>query len=245
LIFINAEGNEIDRIIGYRPVEEFLLEIERINNNRGTIETLTEKLKTNPKNETLLLKLAEKWDERGSSSSALTYWEMLLNQGENNDELALYKVAQTRTKIEKTPIILLSFINEQPENKYLPDAYRGLQGFYKSERDTVNEAKAYLNLITFLVKMDNASTGDLNGYAWRMTQLELNLEDALEKVRQAVLMASDQNDKSQAQIMDTEAEVLWKLGQTEKAVAVINKCILLQPEDDYYKTQKEKFQNVL
>jgi len=25
LIFVNADGNEIDRIIGYRPVDEFLV----------------------------------------------------------------------------------------------------------------------------------------------------------------------------------------------------------------------------
>jgi len=48
LIFVNADGNEIDRIIGYRPVDEFLAEIKRINNNRGTIGNLTDQLKANP-----------------------------------------------------------------------------------------------------------------------------------------------------------------------------------------------------
>jgi len=45
--------------------------------------------------------------------------------------------------------------------------------------------------------------------------------------------------------MDTEAEVLWKLGKYGKAINVIDKCILLQPEDDYYQTQKEKFRSAL
>ena len=41
--------------------------------------------------------------------------------------------------------------------------------------------------------------------------------------------------------MDTEAEVLWKMGNIDDAVKVIDKCIALQPNDKYFKDQKEKF----
>ncbi len=245
LIFVNADGNEIDRIIGYRPVDEFLAEIKRINNNRGTIGNLTDQLKANPQNDSLLLKLAEKWEDRGSHTSALKYWEMLLNQGENYDELAQVKIAQNKTKIENTPEFLIELINNHLDNKYTADAYRSLRSYYRSEHDTISEAKTYQNLVTLLLETDKVSAGDLNGYAWRMTQLELQLDDALEKIRQAVVMIADEDDETQAQTMDTEAEVLWKLGKYEKAINVIDKCILLQPEDDYYQTQKEKFRSAL
>ena len=74
-----------------------------------------------------------------------------------------------------------------------------------------------------------------------MTQLEQNLEDALIKIRQAVELVIDESADTRAGLIDTEAEVLWKLGRIEEAVAVINKCIDLQPEDNYFKEQKEKF----
>jgi len=242
LIFVNTDGVEIDRIIGYRSVDEFLHEIERINSNHGTIDDLTQQLTVRSKDDSLLIKLAEKWEDRGAHNSAMKYWKMLLIQSNNRNELAQFRVAQNKTKIEKSPKFLLDLIDSYPDNKYLPDAYRSLQNYYRVEHDTIAEANIYLSLITLLAETDKASASDLNGYAWRMTQLELNLEDGLEKIKQAVLMVSDEDYKTQAQMMDTKAEVLWKLGRSKEAVGVIKQCIQLQPEDNYYQKQKEKFE---
>ena len=49
----------------------------------------------------------------------------------------------------------------------------------------------------------------LNSYAWRMAELEINLEDALVKVQKAIVLTI--NDPKQANIIDTEAEIFWKL----------------------------------
>ena len=75
-----------------------------------------------------------------------------------------------------------------------------------------------------------------------MTQLELNLENALERVSQGIdLFTEEDNPREIAQIMDTKAEVLWKLDRIDDAVLVMDECIGLQPEDEYYKEQKAKF----
>ena len=44
-----------------------------------------------------------------------------------------------------------------------------------------------------------------------------------------------------AQILDTKAEILWKLKRTDEAVQTIEKAIQLQPNDDYLVGQKAKF----
>jgi len=54
-------------------------------------------------------------------------------------------------------------------------------------------------------------------------------------------MIDEKELQSKAQVMDTEAEVLWKLGQIDDAIKVIEKCIVLQPDDEYYTKQKQKF----
>ncbi len=41
---------------------------------------------------------------------------------------------------------------------------------------------------------------------------------------------------------DTKAEVLWKMGRVEEAIAEIEKCISFDSEDKYYGEQLEKFQ---
>ena len=81
----------------------------------------------------------------------------------------------------------------------------------------------------------------LNAYAWRMTEIELNLEDALEKVRLAVELSVDDDQK--AQILDTEAEVLYKLNLWDDAILVIEKALRIDPSNDYFIEQKEKFVN--
>jgi tetratricopeptide (TPR) repeat protein len=90
--------------------------------------------------------------------------------------------------------------------------------------------------------VNKETPGFLNGYAWRMTQLELNLSNALERIDQAIGMFDENYDnKDRAQIKDTRAEVLWKLNRIDDAVAEIDECIVLQPEDNYYQEQKAKF----
>jgi len=71
--------------------------------------------------------------------------------------------------------------------------------------------------------------------------LPQNLEDALSMVRMAVRLVAEEPAENQTQIMDTEAEVLWKLGRVEEAVAVIDRCIEMQPDDEYLRGQRVKF----
>jgi len=82
----------------------------------------------------------------------------------------------------------------------------------------------------------------LNSYSWRMTELEVNLEDALEKVRQAIFL-TNKEPHIQANILDTEAEVLWKLGRFNEAIKVIERAIAIDSKNQYFKDQKRKFLN--
>ena len=84
--------------------------------------------------------------------------------------------------------------------------------------------------------LDNANT--LNAYAWRMAELKQNLEDALNKAQKGVSLSEN---AGKPMIMDTEAEILWLLGRTNEAIEVINHAIKIEPDDEYYKEQLEKF----
>ena len=68
-----------------------------------------------------------------------------------------------------------------------------------------------------------------------MTQLEKKLDIALEKIDLALEYGED------IKMLDTKAEVLWKLKRIDEAVKVIEKCILLDPKKKYYKDKKNKF----
>ena len=84
------------------------------------------------------------------------------------------------------------------------------------------------------------SPGVLNSYAWRMAEIETNLKDALQKIKLAVQLAADDLQR-QANIIDTEAEVLWKLKRFDEAIEAIERAIVIAPENQYFRDQKEKF----
>jgi len=62
----------------------------------------------------------------------------------------------------------------------------------------------------------------------------------LVKVKRAVELSAD-NPNGQANIIDTEAEVLWKLKRFDAAIDAIEKAIVIDGENQYFKDQKEKF----
>ena len=44
-------------------------------------------------------------------------------------------------------------------------------------------------------------------------------------------------------ILDTKAEIYWKLGQVDKAIITINESLSIDPSNEYYISQKNKFLN--
>ena len=110
--------------------------------------------------------------------------------------------------------------------------------YYISNDDTKKESEIFKEF------SDNMKTDAsiLNSYAWRMTELGLNLEDALSKSDLAINLSAD-DPSLQSYIIDTKAEILWLLGRTEEAISTINLAIDIDPKSDYFIEQKNKFQD--
>ena len=104
------------------------------------------------------------------------------------------------------------FINNNPQSSMTQRALMSMIRFYKGKDNQVSE----LGVFSRALKMFPHDPNMLNAYAWRMTEIELNLEDALEKVKSAVELSVDDDQK--AQILDTEAEVLYKLNRWDEAI---------------------------
>ena len=68
-----------------------------------------------------------------------------------------------------------------------------------------------------------------------------NLDLALKKVNIALNLI-DEETQGVANIIDTKAEVLWRLGKKDEAIQTINKAIILDPTNGYYQEQKTKFE---
>ena len=73
-----------------------------------------------------------------------------------------------------------------------------------------------------------------------MSELDKNLDDAINKIDTALLLI-DQENQGYANILDTKAEILWKIGRTKDAIYTIEEALKFNPDSEYFKSQKEKF----
>jgi len=246
VVFVNNDSVEIDRIVGYYPPQPFLQELQRIHNGENTYLSLANQVQQTPDNITVLTQYAKKLEQRSSySEEGLHTWQKVNNLADPGSQAqaeAGYKVAQYQAALQESAKPLETFIDAHPESPYLTDAYSDLTSVYKNLGEPQQEADAFKQAVEVAEKSGKVSAGFLNSYAWRMSELELNLNDALKRAKQAVEMVKDESPTDRAQIMDTEAEVRWKLGQDDKAIEITQQAIKLQPDDNYYKKQLAKFQ---
>lgn len=84
---------------------------------------------------------------------------------------------------------------------------------------------------------DTASGAEyLNNLAWFCATSDVFLSEALEAAKRAVAL-----DPEAPNILDTLAEVYFRLGDSEKAVETIQAAIRIDPESAYYKEQLARF----
>jgi len=241
IVFVDKDGTEIDRIIGYLPSDKFLKELKRIQSGVGTIPNLIIKTKNIPSKFETWMKLASKYEDRGDLKSATEVWESVAEAGLGNEEFVNYKLIELHGFINKDVIDLEYFIADNLNSEYAQYAFQSVISILRKNNNQVEEADAWRRYIN-LMELKKMYTPSLyNSFAWRMSELELNLEEALEKIRIGIGMIAEEDTSNLAGYMDTEAEVLWKMGNIDKAVEVIDNCIALQPDDKYFKDQKAKF----
>ena len=274
ILFLDSKGLEIDRIVGYRPPEEFLSELNRIKNGDNTISEILARYKQNKHHYPTQIDLAEKYVTLNLPDSANSILDDIYHKQKKKSQLdfsVAFRISKLYYRIGSldTSIDLLDQIVDSGVDSSDSGYFYGL--LYKAKRDTDTDRllqysyltenidrkkQAYWQIIRILrkEKKDPDLEADiyqkavelydsdykylpslLNSFAWRMTQLEKKLDVALEKIDLALEYGED------IKILDTKAEVLWKLKRNDEAVKVIEKCILLDPKKKYYRDQKNKF----
>ena len=236
ILFLNPQGHEIDRFIGYYEPSDYLKKINDITNGINTLKYFLTQSSLYPDSSVIALKIGNKYLERNIKDTAKVYFEkVLLGKDKKYYQEASYKLAFLEYENNNLKPIL-SFIDENPNSDFTYSALRSIIRYYKGLADTTAEITYYEKLINLFPNNPMA----LNSYGWRMSELEINLKDALEKTQLAVNLTAD-NPESQSNIIDTEAELLWKLGKVKEAVDAIEKAIQIDPDREYYQEQKNKF----
>jgi tetratricopeptide (TPR) repeat protein len=247
LIFLDSSGNEIDRIIGYLPAEKYQAKVAEIEANINTLGASIQKYESGERTAQLLFIMAQKYKDRNETEMASKYYTELLELFPELDEKmeskAQFELAYDQFKngnmdpfnefIDKFSTFSSDTV---PVGNMAQQALSLMARFYKGSDNKVSELRLYARMLELYPNDPRM----LNRYAWRMSEMGLNLEDALVKARYAVTL-TEQDKDFQAGILDTEAEVLWKLGRFDDAILTIEKSLRIDPSNDYYMNQKTKF----
>ena len=239
LLFVDKDGKEVDRIIGYLPPSEYLLRIKDISNDKHTLNDYITQYNNGISSADLIAEIAAKYEQRGDIKNAKEFYSIIIKEypdpSSDHYNKATYFIAATAFE-NGVDMALKAYILSFPDSPFIKDAYYTMLGYY-TEKEMKNEE---LEIFSQLIQQFSEDANVLNQYAWRMTELDENLEDALDKARKAVALTAD-NPQSQAMILDTEAEVLWKLERFDEAIEVIERAISIDSKNQYYKDQKKKF----
>jgi tetratricopeptide (TPR) repeat protein len=236
IIISNDKGEEIDRIIGYRPPEPFLKELKRIYSGKNTLPAMLEDFQQNPTKFNTLFKLAKKYESMNDPSSAKRMVNAILYAGTDSAGTAAFFSILYDAREIKDPIPLIAYadINPNSENS------TAMMFVRRAGENPDLEADLYIRIIN---GMKDPNPSRLNGFSWRMSELEKNMDLALEKINLAIDQVTDEEQKYM--FLDTKAELLWKMDRVDEAISEIEKCITYKPKDTYYNEQLEKFKKSL
>jgi len=241
LVFVDNSGKEVDRIIGYLPPEEYQHRVSDIQLGVNTITDCIARYDKGERSAELVYILASKFQDRNDPDKAAVFFKELINNYPDADATmrgtATYRLAYYEFENGNMDP-LNAFIDEFSDSPYAMQAIFSMARFYGGQDNIIGELGIFNRGLSLF---PNNSTM-LNSYAWRMAELEVNLDDALEKAEKAVELTQD-TPEIQANIIDTQAEVLWKLGRIDEAIMTIEKAIIIDPTNDYFMEQKFKFVN--
>lgn len=237
MVFIDSNNNELERLYGYYPPEDFINKLENINNGINTFSDLHGKYLLGDKSAETMFVLASKASLRGDDSlSMMLYKNVIIHKNVSWDMFHKSKLGLGKIYLKNDRLDIKDYIQEFPESPLIKESVKLLLNYYQSKGMQTEEINLYKNYIDKFID----DPWFLNQFSWRMSELEIDLENALQKINISLDMIIEDKEK-RAMILDTKAEIFWKMKRIDDAIITINQSIELDSENSYYQNQKNKY----
>jgi uncharacterized Ntn-hydrolase superfamily protein len=174
-------------------------------------------------------------DKRGQQSAAI----LVVRPSDHYPEYRT-RYVDLRVEDHETPIDELDRVFRIHQASDLLRAHIRYAAHYDStgrEDDADRERKRIGQTLKTFLARDDAGASGLNALAWFCATADMYLDESLEAAKRAVDLEPDS-----ASILDTLAEVYFRLGKKREALKTIDKALALDPEDAYLKSQRDRFE---
>lgn len=111
LVLVHPDGEEIDRIVGFVPIDPFLQTLRDYEQGIGTLDDLLSKAETETDRE-MFMQIAEKFQYRGGPDEAKNWYAKVVSSGDKTDSLsgeARMSIADMKRRDKKNDEALADF----------------------------------------------------------------------------------------------------------------------------------------
>ncbi len=252
ILFLDGDGNEVDRVYGYVPAKDFMEMMQDYNKGVNTFAYLKAEVEKNPSNIEASLKLADKYSMYSESDKAKELLNKIVetdgsNAGGKTDD-AKFRLISFTEKEEKAKQ-LEAFITANPTSDQLKDAYVSLSETYFYELSDLASSEKWFK--DALSKFPNDESVN-SSYGQYMNQRAVGLADkgtgeedykkGLSFIETALqYVAGSVNEASSYYI---QSKLFFNLKDYTKANESIDKALKIF-DRKLYREQKEKVEKQL
>ena len=243
-VIVDPEGQEVDRLVGFRKPEPFLAELKDIAGEKS-FRALKKRATENPDDLDAALDLAEKYQERSDFDQALGLYEKVRGSEKASassklraeGRIAMIGYVKSRGKELGS---LEKFYEAHKGGADAVDIARLLYQVYQRGEDRKKVVEMGDYLLANAPEREDATF--LNDYSWYLSTKDVDAKKALELARRAVAKSPDA-----PAILDTLAEACYRNGLFEEAVETQKKAVKLAEESQRgeFEERLQKFEQAL
>ncbi len=150
VILLKSSGEEIDRIYGFLPPEEFVSTIRSYLQGKETLGDIENRFRADTTDVELAFKLAEKYEARRKYDQAALHYQNVValdpedNKGKSQDAMLNLAWLEMRKKeYLKAVDAFRNFLEKYPESEMIEEAERFIPYSYARAGDTTRAVKLY------------------------------------------------------------------------------------------------------
>jgi len=236
VLIAQADGSEIDRIIGYEPpAETYKAHLQEAYRGEDTYLNLIRRSEKEPHNVEVSAKLSRKHQARYDYAGMAQCRETILAQpdkakaillpfGAGDTEVSGYEYAEF-TRVFDEPKAVSAFLKKYPQSVMKPSALAALPRFSFQE----GNRKEVLQVYERLLKKDSMNAALLSPYLQLCGSLDTHINQALKHARAYEKAHPQGGDEGFAQAY---ADLLLKKGNVNEAVAAYGDAFARRHEEE-------------
>jgi len=239
LLLCQPNGDEIDRIVGFRPAPDFLLALQDGLADRNTIADLHEQLREDPFDPFLLLTLGTKHARQLHKYQGRLYLQRAREQDADNRlgvaARALWRLGELERRLGDSDAAIVAYLQILVDYPDSPLASQALPMVAYIQQQN-NDLSGMVSTYGEIARRNPQDVSALIDFAWYAAQVGVSLEEATDVALKAVHLSDEDPD-----VMGTLAMVYHSRGMHQEAISWIKKAIAKEPDERFYQLQLGKF----